>query len=129
MKKGFSLVELIITTTLLGFILLTLFTLFPNSVMAIKHAENRLRAASIAQSVIEIKRVGSFAYLKTDLTAQEIYAVTGGEPYDVKYKWEDITSPVLNPDKIQRITVTVSWTERNGPFSLYKQCDICTVHP
>lgn len=134
-RRGFSLVELIITTTLMGFILLILFNLYPQSVMAIKHAENRLKAATLAQSLIEQKRAGPFTDIATQPTNEEIYALTGDLPWKVDY--ECVAIPDTDPTKIVKVTVTVSWTERRSrqwtegtqQYILRKETQICSVHP
>ena len=125
--RAFSLVELIITTTLLGFILLVLFNLYPQSVFAIKHAEYRMKAATLAQSIIEKKRSGPFGELAAAPSQQEIDALKGDMPYTIDYKCESI--PGTDDTKIQKVTVSVSWEERNTPYILTKEAQVCTVHP
>jgi prepilin-type N-terminal cleavage/methylation domain-containing protein len=125
-RGGFSLVELIIATTLLGFLLVVLFSIYPNSIIAVKHAEHRLKAAHLAQSILEQKRAGPFIELDKAITALNIPAA---DQAIYTPAFECYSVPDTDPSKLKKVRVVVFWREKNREYSIYKECYVCTVHP
>jgi len=126
-KRGpaaLTLIEMIITSSLLGLILLFLFNIYPNSVMAIKHGEHRLKAACVAQSMLEQKM--SYPFYDID-TIPDLSKIEGedGTIYALCYETSNI--PDTNSQMLRRIKVTVTWEERMGRYSLFKECDVCDI--
>ncbi len=126
-KRGpaaLTLIEMIITTTLLGLIMLFLFNIYPNSVMAIRHGEHRLKAACVAQSTLEQKMASPFCDIDT-LPALCKIAGEDGTVYALNYEASNI--PDTNSLLLRRIKVTVTWEEQMGRYSLFKECDVCDI--
>jgi prepilin-type N-terminal cleavage/methylation domain-containing protein len=123
--RGFTLVEVMIAATLLGFIIMVLCSLYPSSVMAIRHAEHRIQASNLAQSVIELKRSGPFSdlYAPPDSTL-----VTGKDEtvYEIYYS-EPFLISGTDFDILKGIRVTVKWKEKEGQYSVSRETFICNI--
>ncbi|MDQ7821353.1 MAG: hypothetical protein RDV48_01025 [Candidatus Eremiobacteraeota bacterium] len=123
---GVSLAEIVITVTLLGFIMMVLFNLYPGSIGAIRHAEHRIIAGNFAQSIIEEKRGGSY----TDLdTAPAVADLKGGD--DTLYhleNYEKFTISGADENIAKGIRVTVSWEEKDKrKFTITKEVYVSVV--
>lgn len=123
-SAGLTLIEMIITTTLLGMILLFLFTIYPNAVMAIRSGEHRLKAANIAQSMLEKKMAVPFYDIDTPLTEKN---VTGEDGTAYALSCETLPIPDTNTQRIRRIKVTVTWEEQRRQCSIFKEYDVCDI--
>jgi len=122
---GLTLIEIIITTTLLGMILLFLFTIYPNAVMAIRSGEHRLKAANIAQSMLEKKMAVPFYDIDTPLTEKNM---TGEDGTAYALSYETLPIPDTNTQRIRKIRVTVTWEEHNSrQCSIFKEYDVCDI--
>jgi len=123
---GLSLIELIITSALLGFILVILFSIYPNSILTIRHAENRLKAAMIAQSLLEQKKAAPFSQIEAKpdtsvLSSEELAAYTP--------EFECYNIPTADSSKLRKIRIVVTWKERDNACSVYKECYVCSARP
>jgi len=123
-NQGFTLVEMIITTVLLGMIVLFLFNIYPNAVLAIRRGEHRLKASYAAQAVLERKIASSFYDIDAPLTGK---TVTGddGTVYTISY--EALSLPDTNPQNLRRIKVTVTWEEQSSRCKVFKEYDVCDI--
>jgi len=63
-KKGFTLVEILVSTSLLVIISISFFFLFQNSARLQKHSEKKLQEACLLQAKMEDLRALSFEELK-----------------------------------------------------------------
>ena len=112
--RGFSLLETIYATLLLGFIALFLLNLYPSSFVAIKRGESTFTADNFAETILEDLHSRNFANL-----------IPGSEPSYLAQSWGGITyTPTLqllylptptdawlgNPNYIKVAQVTISWT-------------------
>lgn len=92
MRRGFSLIETIFAASILSIVLMVLFNLYPSSLLAVRRAEHRLEATTLAQSILESKRAMPFSQL-TGLTVDTDYEVPGSDP-----TWTDpLTPPAGDP--------------------------------
>lgn len=87
MRRGFSLIETIFAASILSIVLMVLFNLYPSSLLAVRRAEHRLEATTLAQSILEAKRALPFSQLAT-LAPNTDYALPDGDP-----SWTDALAP------------------------------------
>jgi len=90
MRRGFSLIETIFAASILSIVIMVLFNLYPSSLLAVRRAEHRLEATTLAQSILESKRAMPFSQL-TSLTVDTDYAVPGSDP-----TWTDPLTPAAS---------------------------------
>lgn len=121
LRTGFSLAEVIITITLLGFIMMVLFNLYPSSIRAIRHAQHRLEASNFAQSIIETKREGPFGSFDAALSDQ-----LESDDGTVFYA-ECISVTPTGAQYMKGVQVTVSWQERDDLYTTTKELFISKV--
>lgn len=62
-RRGFSLIETIFAASILSLVMMVLFNLYPSSLLAVRRAEHRLEATTLAQSILETKRAEPFSVL------------------------------------------------------------------
>lgn len=60
MRKGFTLLETIFASVLMGFVILFICNLYPGSIVAIRRGETQIVADNLAQSILEDLRSRSF---------------------------------------------------------------------
>ncbi|MEW6278658.1 MAG: hypothetical protein AB1758_08565 [Candidatus Eremiobacterota bacterium] len=60
---GFSIIEAILSISLLALLIMLLFNLYPTSLLGIRRAEHRLLADNLARSLVERERARPFADL------------------------------------------------------------------
>lgn len=123
-KCGFTLVEMIITTALIGMIILFLFNIYPNAVLAIKRGEHRLKASYVAQAVLEKKMASSFYDIDAPLTEKSL---TGDDGMIYTVSCETFHLPDTNPQNLRRLKVTVIWEEQRSRCSVFKEYDVCDI--
>lgn len=124
-NSGLSLAEIVITVTLLGFIMMTLFNIFPSSMGAIRHAEHQMIASNLAQSILEEKMAGPFNELSI---APALDPVTG--PDNTLYTLHDYTPFTItdtDPQYLMGIRISVSWQERNRSYTMAREIYVSSI--
>lgn len=115
-SKGFSLLEVMVSISILGIALVTLFQLFSISLRSVKKSEDYSMALIHARSIMDE------AYALPKLTA-------GSESFDFEDGFKGIRTVSLKPSeekiKVYEIIVTVSWPpsgklELNGLKTFYE---------
>jgi Tfp pilus assembly protein PilV len=118
-EKGLSMIEVMFAFALLGFILIILFSLFPTTIMAVRHAEHRLKAITIAQSLLEEKRAGSFSSLAATAALADVIDPDDGIAFHRDY--ETFSVPGGSPQNVVGIRIKVSWKEKDRDYSVKKE--------
>lgn len=106
MRHGFSLLETILATALLGAVMLLLFNLYPASAMAIRQSQEQLVADSIALSIFEECHAQPFSELPVGKTTRA--PVQGFYPEVEVFAAGD-------PEMLKGVRVVLSWQSLRGP--------------
>ncbi len=123
-SHGLSLAEIVITITLLGFIFMILFNLYPSSIATMRHAEHLIEASSYAQSILEFQREGPFSLFDTEPIVKDM---VGADGTNYSLTFTAITIPSPQCDSLKGARVTVSWKERKRDCSVTKELYVCNI--
>jgi type II secretory pathway pseudopilin PulG len=114
-KRGFTLVETITASAILCGAVLTLVAITTRSLTA-----TRLnRQYEIAASIIE-RQLSLLDYIGIDEFIELGQAEGVVEDFEPGYQWEASTE-YLGIDSLYLVTITVTWIERNRPYSISAQ--------
>ncbi|HXE71439.1 MAG TPA: hypothetical protein VNO81_02165 [Candidatus Nitrosotenuis sp.] len=98
-KRGLSLLELVVTASLVTMIFVLMMNIFPSGMVAMRQADHRLAAQAKCRELLDFCQAGGFAPLATDGT------YTPEEPGFLAGHLEPV---VLDDQVVLRPTVTVS---------------------
>jgi Tfp pilus assembly protein PilV len=124
-SRGVSLAEVVITITLLGFIFMILFNLYPSTIATMRHAEHIIEATSFAQSILEKKRAEAFSAFDTAPSPLETLNGSDGTTYTPTFSPIAVPSP--QSDNLKGARVTVTWLERKKTCSVTKELYVCNM--
>jgi type II secretory pathway pseudopilin PulG len=115
---GFSLVEIIMATSLLSLVMVMMFNLFPTSLLTIRQAEHRVLAFNFAQEVVEQERAASFQSVLIPQVGLDLDGFTKRTGSDnVQYISELLvtvpTDSLFTPPHRLVVTVNEYWNEKN----------------
>jgi hypothetical protein len=114
-KKGFTLVETVTASAILCGAVLTLVAITTRSLTG-----TRLnRQYEIAASIIE-KQLSLLDYIGIDEFIELGRADGMVEDFEPGYHWE-VSTEYLGIDSLYLVTITVTWIERNRPYSISVQ--------
>lgn len=117
-KNGFSIIELIIVIAVAGAIVLVVANI-PNSIGLIGKSKNESIAKEVATQRIEALRGQSYVNLAngtTPIIDTRVSALPGGTATS---SIEDCPVAICpTAQSIKKVTVTISWTEKNEPKSV-----------
>ncbi len=115
-KKGFSLIEVMVTFSLIVLMIISIFSVFPQSRKGLAHAEARANAAYLGRSLLDNQRSLGFDYL-TSLTGATTYiGQNNGALFTQIYTYQ-VNLQNIDTDKKQ-LWVTVSWNDQSGSCQL-----------
>lgn len=119
-RRGFTLIETLLSGVILSVIIVLLFNLFPTSMLSLRRGEHTLKATALARTLLESKRAGPFSALDT---APALDPQTGddGTVYTPSYTSTDEGS------RLRRIRVTVDWLENGAHRNLAKELWVCDL--
>ncbi|MDQ7826033.1 MAG: hypothetical protein RDV48_24735 [Candidatus Eremiobacteraeota bacterium] len=121
---GFSLIEVIFTSSLLLFLMIVMLSVFPGSLMAIDHAEHRIEASHIAQSVLEKKRSGPFSEVDDDPDPGEVRG-SGGVLYTLHYSTLAVSG--AEASLLKKAVITITWEFKGKNYSLTQELYVCNI--
>lgn len=108
---GLTLAETIIASCLLGLVVLAIFNLLPTSLMAMRQAEQQIRADQIAQETLELARQLPYEDLAVGMPAPQPAAVhEAGVVFTPAVEIYQVSGTQV--DEILRIRVVVDWRFR-----------------
>jgi len=114
-KKGFTLVETITASSILSGAVLILVAITTRSLTATRLNRQYEIAASIAE-----KQLSLLDYIGIDEFIELGQAEGVVEDFEPGYHWEIVTE-YLGIDSLYQVTITVTWLERNRPYSVSVQ--------
>lgn len=121
MRRGISLLEVILSVTILGMALTLLVGLMPGASLSSRLARQRVLAGNLAQDVLE------------GLPRDNLGSVAGGplDPVTVEgtdFKRRIDLNPLPPPSLAVRVRVVVSWTHSNHDRSVFREQFFCELH-
>ncbi|MHC9541658.1 MAG: hypothetical protein AB9903_19305 [Vulcanimicrobiota bacterium] len=122
--RGVSLAEIVITITLLGFIFMILFNLYPSSIATMRHAQHLIEASNMAQSILETQREGAFSSFDTAPSLPERH---GSDGTAYTFTFSPVAVPSPQSDTLKGVRVTVTWLERKKTCSVTKEMYVCNI--
>lgn len=117
--RGFSLAEALVAEFLMILALIFVISVFPILHKALLLAENRTRAASLAQSLLNLARTADFDSLAASSGNWTNSGVSDGKPFALRYDYQ-VQLRAQNPDLVW-LWVTVRWTDGSGARQLTLQ--------
>ena len=125
-RQGFSLAEVILSTLIISLVMMTVFSLFPSSALAVKKGENRLTAEALAQAGLEECRGLSFEALALDNDFTVGNVTIGNTVFE---RTRQIFVPPGSPDDklLKGVRMRIAWTEQGKPVELQAETWIVNV--
>ncbi len=124
-EEGFSLAETIFATFVISLVMMTLFSLFPSSALAVKRAEMTVLADSIAEQHLEIYRAEAFDALTlsgpVNLSPQTIKGVTFQPVVEI------VQVPPSDPDLLKSVRITVDWSHSRHNYQTVHEAWLTSV--
>ncbi|MFA5338959.1 MAG: prepilin-type N-terminal cleavage/methylation domain-containing protein [Candidatus Omnitrophota bacterium] len=106
MRKGFTLIEIVISLAILAIGLVGILSLFPIGFDSARRSVNSTQVAVFANKHLEELRNTGFPSL----------GVTSGDFSDPSYTWTQSVSTVDAIDALRQVDLTVSWQYRNRGY-------------
>lgn len=113
-RRGLSLAETVLATTLAGMMLVLIINLFPSSMATVRKAELRLRAATLADSLLEQKSVLPFSKLPVGLSQE-----TEEKPFHLTFTVVKVDAE--NDSYLRELRVKVQWEDRGVKLELTRK--------
>lgn len=113
-RGGFSLLEAILAITTLAVVLILVFNLFPTSLWAMRKAEHRMQADTMARTLLNEYRAMPFSRL-TELTLEPPQALPpqrGAGEVDFYPVIEVRRVGDTPPERLVELRVTIDWSSR-----------------
>jgi hypothetical protein len=121
MKRGASLVELVLTISLLAIVFLVILNLVPSVIFGGVEARHRLLAGQIAGEILDTCAAGPFSNLQIGTYSPSNPGRLAGYLNDVTSEDQVVFRPEvtvaavsgLQPKHVKRVLAVVRWKERN----------------
>lgn len=107
-RRGLSLMEVVVTTSILAMVFMLVANLFPTSFMALRTSGQRMEAESLAASLLEDYRSRPHSQLPVGL---DVSPQTEG-PYQARVRVMAVSGE--DPNYLVEIRVEVSWSDKVG---------------
>jgi len=120
-KRGFSLLEVVVSISLVGLIVIFVLTLWPSSIVASQAADEQIEAESLAQSHLEESRAVPFSSL--GIGTQQLSSP--GDRYRVFR--EVFQPPGTDPDQTVGIRITVLWESKTRSREVVREMWLSSV--
>ena len=119
MRRGLTLVELIISLSLLLLVLMFVLNTFPSSLIGLRHSESRMCAERLAHGSLEEGLAQNFESLLIDTTQPLTPHTLNG--IDYTQSLEVFRVPNWDPLRLKGLRVTVKWMDRGRAQQLIKE--------
>ena len=111
-KKGFSLVEAVVSLLLVVITALVLLNIFPTTRKGLQLSENRVNAANLGSSVLDDARRKKFDSITPVNGVFEYKGIDNGMPFSQTFNYK-LNVESLNSE-VKQLWVEVTWTEATG---------------
>ena len=126
--RGFSLIEIVVAATLLALATIVALGSLPTLTIVGRRARARVQALQICQTVLDKQRAQPWAVVPA-LPYQEVLTPQlmpdSGTSFEPVLKLEKVDGH--DPDQLRRLTVTVSWRERDRSQKVQQETMISHV--
>jgi len=109
---GFSLVEALVAMALISFMVLSIFTVFPQARKGLALSENRLNAAYIGRSILDDQRSRDYDALAASTGSLALSGTNNNAPFSQQYNYAVNVNAVGTHKK--HVWVVVSWKDKGG---------------
>ena len=117
--RGISIAETLVAIFLLALLILTVFNMFPTTVLANRQGSERLQAVTVAQSALAEARSRPFGNLTIGMVESLPPRTSGGTQFNAELK---VLAPNEgDPDRLKVLEVTVTWQARNIERSIQER--------
>lgn len=124
-RLGLSLVEVIVSTTLLGALGFILLLFFLSTAQPLRQARHREFALSLAAFHLEEARTQSAQALPPGDYPQASVTATDGAIFEISLKVADV--PGFSPEELRHLEVKVAWKERGRSLQVEQSRRVCDV--
>ncbi|MHC9544430.1 MAG: prepilin-type N-terminal cleavage/methylation domain-containing protein [Vulcanimicrobiota bacterium] len=123
MKRGFTLIEVMVALALLCIAFMFLLSCIPLVASGIKSSENLKNATIVGSNIMERMRNTAFSQLKSVMKSGEcsVSGVSNGVAYSTQYLYDTDVSAVpedSGEQSMENVVVTVSWKEKGKDKSI-----------
>ena len=108
-QRGLTLVEVIVSLTLIAALVVLVFNLFPGSLLSTARSEQTIQADLMAQSALERKAAEAFSQLVIGEVEDLPEVVRNGVHY---HGTLEVVSAPASPDYLKGLRATVTWESR-----------------
>ena len=119
MKRAFLLAETALSFALIGLALVFVLNLFPGARVAQRGAEERLKAGSLARTLLEERMDVPFRNLPVGLNQSLAPLTLDGVSYQPRL--EVLSTPQANPGLLRILRVEVRWSTRGVSHSIRRE--------
>ena len=109
-SRGLTLVELIVSISLLALVVMFVLELVPTSMLSLRRSEGRLVGETIAEGELEREASAAFVHLTAGSQKQLPDQTVGSLTYHLKT--QTLRAGSENPNRLLTLKVTVTWTEQ-----------------
>ena len=134
MRRGLSLLEVILTSSLLGLCALFLLGVLPGAMLSVRQSEHRIGASALAKAILDECAAGPFADLSVGVFELSSPGALGDMLRRQQYQLDDQTllNPRLEisnltPETLRKLKVTVKWRERNTDFEIIRELKLSSL--
>jgi len=106
MRKGFTLIEIVISLAILAVGLVGILSLFPIGFDAARRSVNSTQVAIYGHEKLEQIRNAGFPAI----------GVSTGSFADPAYSWSQSVSTAGSADTLRQVDLTITWQYRNRPY-------------
>lgn len=120
--RGFTLIEIVVAATLLAVATIVALGSLPTLSIVGRRARFRVQALQICQTLVDRQRAQSWAALPA-LPHQEVLPAQlmpdTGTSFEPVLRWDKVDG--YDPEQLRRLTVTISWKERDRRQSVQQE--------
>jgi Tfp pilus assembly protein PilV len=113
---GFTLVEALITMFLISLMVISIFSVFPQTRKGLAHSENRMNAAFLCKSLLDEQRGKGFQAVAPSTGSYTYSGVNNDAPSNQSFDYT-VNVQATGTDKKQ-VWVVVTWKDQVGPGQL-----------
>lgn len=125
-RRGFTLMEVIVSTTVLAVASLLVFNLFPTSFLAIHTAGARIEAQDLASSILEQRRSLAFSQFQAG-TVETLKPVVTASHTRLCPSLATRAVSGVDPSRLVELDATVAWSDPSGHHKVEMSCYVLHI--